>query len=185
MLFRSTPGAGFLYEQYEEPFNAYDLVDNFAGLDLESEFAGVKGQLRYQIHLRNNVGFDDTVDGQETSQDSEGGDAAAREHEWRLQFSHAPDRRWLKDITIHWKVRHRIYLTDSNALEDPVHAGRIDRRQYLFCELEFPLVAGFTLEAGWQREWRDTGADWPDLGDYKDYTNDRNWLNLKYRWYRK
>jgi len=111
-----TPGAGLMYEQYDEPFTAYDLIDNFAGLDLESEYAGVTGQLRYQIHLRNNIGFDETAVGYETSLDSEGGDATAREHEWRVQFTHAPERRWLKDVTLYWRMRHRIYLTDSNGL---------------------------------------------------------------------
>jgi hypothetical protein len=180
-----TPGVGIMYEQYAEPFTAYDLADNFFGLNLASEYAGVTGQLRYQLHLRDNVGFDQNSGGYQTSLDSEGGDATSREHDWRIQFSHAPDRPWLKDITLYWRTRHRVYLTDSNGLQDPVHAGRIDRRQYLFCELEFPLLAGFTLEAGWQREWRQTVADWPDLSDSKDYDNDRNWVNLKYRWYRK
>ena len=177
---------GRLWELYRSPFPAYDLIDSYLGLDLAGERFGVSGQLRYRFHWRDNVGYDPrAVAGGGFSFDSEGGDASAHEQEWRLQLAHAPGRPWLKDITLQWRLRYRRYLTGETGLLDPVHAGRIDRRQYLLCELEFPLPAGFSLESGWQLEWRRTGGDWSELSRYKDYRDNRYWLNLKYRWYRK
>ncbi|MBL7034011.1 MAG: hypothetical protein ISR91_07685 [Candidatus Delongbacteria bacterium] len=182
-LLQVMTAVGVTSETYLEPFSAYDLVDRYSGVELVSELFDLTGQLRYQLHLRDNVGYVAGGDGYVASLDSEGGDATAREHDWRVQFAYVVPWHWLKDITFNWRVRHRRYQTGSNGLQDPVHAGRIDRRQYLFCELEFPLVHGFSLEAGWQREWRQTEGDWLSLGEYKDYRNDRNWLNLKYRWF--
>ncbi|MDD5087507.1 MAG: hypothetical protein PHI18_01745 [bacterium] len=107
----------------------------------------------------------------EPVEDSEYGNSDFTEDEFRVAISAIVPwitfRRTSADVS--YRLRRRVYTTDSRLEQDPFHRGRLDHRGEITTSLGMNLTSQWEVASYFSYEVRQTGSEWSSVPSVKDF----------------
>ena len=171
--------ARFDYAGYNQDFVEYDSKAWTPGIVvIVRPMKGVRVDLGYSLRILKALGYDETSEEDEVSDDS---DISYEQNQYGLKVRWDAGRiRGARTVlTFGARLHQRYYQTDKSADDDPYHSGREDTYWTFSGRSSHELSDGVTLEAFYEHRMRSARSDFvEELGLSKDYTADRVGLRL-------
>lgn len=181
----STVNVGRSIRYYNQPFMENDNWEWNVGGNVVYRFTkqyAIRGEYIYSdVDAR---AADEVGEEPETSDD---GDASYDRDSYRIAFEFRPkkNRYRLNGVNVSGQFQDYYYTSEKPLVDDPTHVGRNDRIYRFEGEVDTdPVIGRVALYAGYRYSQRTStspaGFVGQDVGEEKDYTDNRTWIGATY-----
>jgi hypothetical protein len=167
----------------------------FTEFDSEADQYGIKGTysfdngasigLGYQYKLSDNIGSKPpaSVQTSNPTESNSASDLSFQENRYSVQMSYPLpiDSEWNWHADLNFQHRQRYYQTNYNTQQDPVHAGREDRRDFITTDIAFSPTVQLDLKFSFTFDIRMTDSPQQTVPAAKDFDHHTLDLTLTYR----
>jgi hypothetical protein len=170
---------------HNEWYTEYDSKDWLYGINLYQRLhKNFRLDAAYTYVTSDAKGYDEAY---ETPETTTGPDATFAEDRFKIGFywklPKLAKRR--NDLTVSFNYLMRYYSSAYTAIEDPLHAGRVDANYRLFFTYHISVLKNFDLTVYYNWLMRDSRTESPINSVYvsneKDYRDDVIGLKLRYK----
>ena len=171
---------------YNSYFTEYDSEALFSGISASYQAPfGLDVSAGYLLKISDNVGFSQAglaIPGT-SEEDTEYGDASYEEDRFNLGVGYElpVKSNWDWKIWIDFERRLRYYQSDLSSIEDPFHAGRKDRRDFIKPKITFSPSPTIDIEFRFIYDWRRTDSPEPIVSSIKNFIHRTIELTMIYQ----